>query len=164
MNLSTTIQSKVGVCAALLIVTAVLVHPVTSSQIISNGTALQWLHRGHSGSWHHQVHLQGTVWVYISSRSLEGGFLLQVDQCRTAGAVPVWLIGAPVDGICVCCDKCTAGRALHGVCIVGAGAAGVGVAGATAVGSLSAWVAGADADATGATSPMLDVSGLTAFG
>ena len=35
---------------------------------------------------------------------------------------------------------------------------------ATALGSPTAWVAGADVDATGATSPMLDVSGLTASG
>ena len=61
--------------------------------------------------------------------------------------------------------KCTAGRALHGVCSVAAGAASVDVVGATAVGSLSAWVVGADMDAAaGATSPMLDVSGLTASG
>ena len=49
-----------------------------------------------------------------------------------------------------------------GVCSVATGAASVGVAGAKAVGGLTAWVAGADADAVGATSPMLDVSGLTA--
>ena len=67
-------------------------------------------------------------------------------------------------GICVCCDEHTAGRALHGVCSVAAGAAGVGVVDATAVGSLTAWAAGADVDAAGATLPMLDVSGLTAFG
>ena len=70
--------------------------------------------------------------------------------------------GAPVDGICVCCGKHTVGRALHGVCSVAAGAAGVGVAGATAVGDLTTWVAGAGVDAAGATLPMLDVSGLTA--
>ena len=40
-------------------------------------------------------------------------------------------------------------------------AAGLCVAGATAVGSLTVWVAGADEDAAGTTSPMLDVSGLT---
>ena len=48
------------------------------------------------------------------------------------------------------------------ICSVAADAAGIGVVGATAVGSLTAWVAGADVDAAGATSPMLDVSGLTA--
>ena len=69
--------------------------------------------------------------------------------------MPVWLTEAPVDGICVCCGGCTAGRDLHGVCSVAAGAAGVGVVGATAVGSLTAWVTGADADVAGATSPML---------
>ena len=74
----------------------------------------------------------------------------------------VWLRGAPVDGICVCCGKCTAGRAFCGVCTVAASAAGVGVAGSTAVADLTAWVAGTDVDAAGATSPMLDVSGLTA--
>ena len=51
---------------------------------------------------------------------------------------------------------------MHGVCSVAAGAAGVGVMGATAVGSLATWVAEADVDAAGATSAMLDVSGLTA--
>ena len=112
--------------------------------------------------WHHQAHLQGTFWVCISSRSLDSGFLFQVDQCRTARAVPVWLRGAPVDGVCVHCDKCTAGRALHGVCSVDAGAAGVGVVGATAVGGLTTWEAGADVHAAGATSLMLDISGLTA--
>ena len=66
----------------------------------------------------------------------------------------VWLRGAPVDGVCVCCGKHTAGRALHGVCSAAAGAAGVGVAGATAVGSLTAWVAEADVDAAGTTSWM----------
>ena len=69
-----------------------------------------------------------------------------------------------MDGICVCCGKHTAGRALHGVCSVAAGAAGVGVVGATAVGGLTAWVAGADVDAAGAISPMLDVSRSTASG
>ena len=69
--------------------------------------------------------------------------------------MPVWLREAPVDGICVHCGKHTACGALHGVCIVAAGAAGVGVVGAIAVGSLTAWVAGADVDAAGATSPML---------
>ena len=69
-----------------------------------------------------------------------------------------------MDGICVHCGEHTAGRALHGVCSVAAGAAGVGVVGATAVGSLTAWVAGADVDEAGATLPMLDVSGLTASG
>ena len=65
--------------------------------------------------------------------------------------MPVWLRGAPVDGIFVHCGESAAGRALHGVCSVAAGTAGVGVAGATAVGSLTAWVAG-------------DESGLTASG
>ena len=101
--------------------------------------------------------------VCISSRSLDGGFLLQVDECRTAGSVPVWLRRAPVDGICIHCGKHTAGIALHGVCSVATGAAGVGVAGATAVGGFTAWVAGANVVAAGDTSPMLDVSGLTAF-
>ena len=55
-------------------------------------------------------------------------------------------------------------KTLCGVCSVAAGAAGVGVAGAAAVGSLTAWEAGAVVDAAGATSPMLDVSGLTASG
>ena len=70
--------------------------------------------------------------------------------------MPVQLRGTPVDGVCVHCGECTAGRALCGVCCV---AAGVGVVGATAVGGLTTWVAGADVDAAGATSPMLDVSG-----
>ena len=77
--------------------------------------------------------------------------MLQVDQCRIAGAVLVWLREAPVDAICVHCGEYTAGRALHGVCSVAADAAGLGIVGTTA-----------DADAAGATSPMLDVSGLTA--
>ena len=68
----------------------------------------------------------------------------------------------PVNGICVCHGEHTAGGALHGVCSVGAGVAGVGVVGVTAVDSLTAWVAGADVDAAGATLPMLDLSGLTA--
>ena len=67
-----------------------------------------------------------------------------------------------MDGICVHCGEHTAGIALHGVCSVATGAAGVGVVDATAVGNLTAWVAGADVDAAGATLPMLDVSGLTA--
>ena len=75
--------------------------------------------------------------------------------------MPVWLREAPVDGICACCGEHTTSGALHGVCSVAAGAAGVGVAGATAVGSLYAWMAGADADASGATLPMLDAPGLT---
>ena len=75
---------------------------------------------------------------YISSSSLDGGFLLQVDWHRTAGAVLVWLRGAPVDGICVHCGEHTAGRALHGVCSIAAGAACVGVVGPTAVGGLTA--------------------------
>ena len=125
------------------------------------GTALQQLHWGWSGSWHHQVHLQGTVQVYITSRSLDG-FQLLADCCRTTGAVPAWLGGDPVYGICVHCGKCTTGGALHGACSVAAGVATVGVVGVTAVGSLSAWVAGADVDAAGATLPILDVSGLTA--
>ena len=78
--------------------------------------------------------------------------------------MPVWLREAPVAGICVHCGECTAGRALHGVCSVAAGAAGVGIVDATAIGSLTAWMAGADADAAVATSPMLDVPGLTASG
>ena len=78
--------------------------------------------------------------------------------------MPVWLRGALLDGICVHCGECTAGRALHGVCSVAAGAAGIGVVGATAVGGLTAWVVGADLDVAGATSPMLDVFGLTASG
>ena len=68
----------------------------------------------------------------------------------------VWLRGAPVDGICVCHGEHTANRALHGVCSIAIGAAGVGEVGTTAVGSLTAWVAGADVDAAGDTSPMLD--------
>ena len=68
-----------------------------------------------------------------------------------------------MDGICVCCGECTAGGALHGVCRVAAGEAGVGVVVATAVGSLATWVTGADIDAAGPTSPMLDASGLTPF-
>ena len=72
----------------------------------------------------------------------------------------MWLGGAPVDGICVCHSERTAGRALHGICSVAAGDTGVGVFGATAVGSLTTWVAVADVDAAGATSPMSDVSGL----
>ena len=67
-----------------------------------------------------------------------------------------------MDGICVHCGEHTAGRALCGICSAAAGAAGVGVVGTTAVGSLTAWVVGADGDAAGATSLMLDVSGLTA--
>ena len=125
------------------------------------GTALQQLHQEHSRSWCCQVHLWRAVWVYISSRSLDGGFLLQVDCCRTAGAVPVWLGRAPVDSICVCHGEHTTGGALHGVCSLAAGAAGVGVLGATAVGSPTSWVAGADVDAAGATLPMLDVPDLT---
>ena len=78
--------------------------------------------------------------------------------------MPVWLRGASVDGMCVCCGEHTAGRALHGVCSVAAGAAGVGVVGATEFGSINAWVAGADVDAAVTTLPMLDVSGLTAAG
>ena len=50
---------------------------------------------------------------------------------------------------------------MDGIC-VHCGAAGVGVVGATTVGSLTAWMAGVDVDAAGATSPMLYVSGLTA--
>ena len=76
----------------------------------------------------------------------------------------VWLRGTPVDGICVHCGKHTTDRALHGVCTVAVGAAGVGVAGVTSLSNLTAWVAGADVDAAGATLPMLDVSGLTASG
>ena len=76
----------------------------------------------------------------------------------------VWLRGAPVDGICVCCGEHTAGRSLHGVCSVAASTASVGAVGATAVGSLTALVAGGDADAAGAMLPILDVSGLTASG
>ena len=49
-------------------------------------------------------------------------------------------------------------------CSVAAGAASVSVAGATPVGGLATWVAGVDADTAGATSPMLDVSCLTASG
>ena len=64
--------------------------------------------------------------------------------------------------VCACHGECTAVGALHGVCSVTAGAVGVGVVGATAVGSFTTWVAGADVDAAGATSPTLDVSGLTA--
>ena len=73
--------------------------------------------------------------------------------------MPVLLRGAPVDGVCVHCGECTAGRAMHDICIV---AAGVGIVGATAVGSLTGWVAGADVDVADAALPMLDVSGLTA--
>ena len=56
--------------------------------------------------------------------------------------MPVWLGGAPVDGICVYCGKHTVGRTSHGVCSVAAGAAGVGVVGATSIGSLTPRVAG----------------------
>ena len=87
-----------------------------------------------------------------------------MDWHRTAGVVQIWLREAPVDGICVQCGECTAGRALHGVCSVAAGAAGVHIVGATAVGSLTASVTGADIDAAGAVLPMLDVSTLTASG
>ena len=76
--------------------------------------------------------------------------------------MPVWLRGAPEDGVCVHCSEHIAGPTLCGVCSVAAGAAGVGVAGATYVGDLTAWVVGGDVDAAGATLPMLDVSGLTA--
>ena len=69
-----------------------------------------------------------------------------------------------MDGICVCCGECTAGGALPGVCCVAADATHVGVVGATAVGSLTACVSGADSDVAGTISPMLDVSGLTAYG
>ena len=69
-----------------------------------------------------------------------------------------------MDGICVHCGKHTTGRALHGVSSIAVGAAGIGVVGTTAVGNLTTWMAGADVDATGATSPMLDVSGMTASG
>ena len=95
---------------------------------------------------------------YISSRSLDGGFLFGADWPRTSGAVlarPCW---APVDGICVQCGKHTAGYSLHRVCGVAAGVAGVGVAGATA-GILTALVAGPGPDVAGATSPIADVSG-----
>ena len=78
--------------------------------------------------------------------------------------MPVWLGGSPVDGIRIHCGEHTAGVALHGVCSVAAGAAGVGVVNATAVCSLTAWVAGTDVDAAGATLPMFDVSALTASG
>ena len=71
-----------------------------------------------------------------------------------------WFGEAPVDGICVCCGEVTAGGALHGVCGLGAGAAGVGGVGVTAVGSLAAWVEGADVDTAGVTLPVLDVSGF----
>ena len=67
----------------------------------------------------------------------------------TAGVVLVWLGGAPVDGICVHCGKHATSAALHRVCSVAAGPAGVGVVGATTFGSLTAWVAGADVDAPG---------------
>ena len=40
----------------------------------------------------------------------------------------------------LCCGEITVGTALHGICSVDAGAAGVGVVGATAVGSLTACV------------------------
>ena len=97
-------------------------------------------------------------------KKLDGGFLLQVDQHRTAGVVQVLLRQVPVDGICVHCGEHTACGALHGVCSVAVGAAAVDVVGTTAVGSLTVRVAGADVDAAGATLPMLDVSGLTASG
>ena len=67
-----------------------------------------------------------------------------------------------MDGICVCCGECTVGGALCGVCSVAVNAAGIDVVGAAAVDSLTAWVAGADVDAAGATLPMLDISGVTA--
>ena len=153
---------KVGVCATLTSCHCCASTCLSHQGWLVKGTALQWLCQGHSGSWCHQVHLWGTVWIYLSSRSLDGGFLLWVDWCRTAGAVPTSLGGAPVDGICIYCGECTADIALHGVCSVAAGAAGVGDVGATAVGSITAWVEGADVDAAGATSPMLDVSGLIA--
>ena len=76
--------------------------------------------------------------------------------------MPIWLGETSLDGICVHSGECTVGGALYGVYIVATGAAGV--VGATAVNGLATWVAGADADATGATSPLLDVSGLTASG
>ena len=63
-----------------------------------------------------------------------------------------------MDGVCVHCGQYTAARALHGVCSIAVGAAGVGIAGAIAVESLAVWVAGADADAAGATSPLSHVS------
>ena len=69
-----------------------------------------------------------------------------------------------MDFVCVHCGECITGRALHGVCSVAAGAAGVGVVGATTVGSLTAWMPGVDVDGAGATLPMLDVSSLTASG
>ena len=78
--------------------------------------------------------------------------------------MPVWLRGASVGGTCVCHGEHTAGGALHGVCSVAAGAAGICVVGVTAVGSLTAWVAGTDVHAAGATLPMLGVSGFTASG
>ena len=78
--------------------------------------------------------------------------------------MPVWLGGVPVDGICVHCGECTEGRALCCICSVAAGTAGVGVVGTTAVSGLTAWLAGADVDPAGATSQMLDVSGLTVSG
>ena len=113
---------------------------------------------GHALSWHYLGHLWGMFQVYISSRSLDGGFLFQVDWHRTTGAVLVRLSQAPVDSIWIHCSECNACSSSHGVCGVGTGAAGVGVAGAT-VCSLTAWVAGA-----GAISPIPDVLGSTASG
>ena len=82
----------------------------------------------------------------------------QQGLCQSGSEELQWMASV------VHCGKCTKCGAFHGICDVATSAASVGVVGATAVGSHTAWVAGTDVDAAGATSPMLDVSGLTASG
>ena len=133
-----------------------LEHPVTSSQLTFSDTVLQQFARGvldHGiiwviyRGWSRSTSLQETRMVASCFRLIGVG---QQGLCHSGSVGLQWVASALVESmlqVVVCMEY----------------AAGVGVAGATA-GGLTAWVAGAGADVVGATSPMADVSGLTASG
>ena len=136
-NWAQILRAKVGVCATLIIVTAVLVNSVTYHGRIDKGAALWQLHQGNSGHGTSGSPASYSPGLYLFKKP--GWWIPALSwSAQDSRAVPFWLGHAPVDGICIHHGEHTAGRALHGVCSVVAGAAGVGVVGATAFGSLIA--------------------------
>ena len=111
---------------------------------------------GQSGSGHYQVLHWGSVWVYISSISWDGGLLFWEEWQGTAGAVPVSF------GVTDCAwgGMCTLGV----FCSVWGIAAGWGVVGATHGPGCTAWVAGGCVGVARAIFVVTCLSGLMASG
>ena len=116
------------------------------------------------------VHQLGVVWVTSPQEARLRGFLTLVDWWVAVGAVLVTFVALPVDGFC----RITAvGGFLAvsiGLVVVGAAGWGFGVgggtgaaAGATGTG-LTGKIPGEDSGVAGATSVLVSMSGLAAFG